>query len=98
MTAHAEILIVRGGLDVESRRAFVASAIDAFGRAAGINAGPVDLDCSRVESLDEMTLGMLVMVARAAQRRGARVALVHASTRLRTDLDGAGASHFFEWR
>jgi anti-anti-sigma regulatory factor len=98
MTAQAEILIVRAGLDVESRRAFVASAIDAIGRAAGFNAGPVDLDCSHIEKLDEMTLGMLVMVARAAQRRGARVALIHASTRLRTDLDGTGASHFFECR
>lgn len=97
MTARPESLIVRGGLDVDSRRAFVATAIDAIDRAAGRTDGPVGLDCSQIETLDEMTLGMLVVVARAAERRGARV-VVHAAPRLRADLDAAGASHFFDWR
>jgi anti-anti-sigma regulatory factor len=98
MTAQAERLPVRAGLDVESRRVFIENAIDAVGRAAGSNGAPIDLDCSQIDALDETTLGMLVMVARAAQRRGTRVAVTHASERLRADLDGAGATHFFDLR
>jgi anti-anti-sigma regulatory factor len=97
MTAQANTLIVRGGLDIESRREFLATAVDAIGKAAGTNRQPIDLDCSHIENLDETTLGMLVMVARAGERRGARFHVIHASTRIRADLDGAGASHFFDW-
>ena len=54
------------------------------------------LDCAEVESLDDGTLGMLVLIARQAQRRGARISLERASDRLRADLDAAGVSHFFD--
>ncbi len=94
MTDH---LVVIGGLDIEARREFIASASGAIDKAAGNTVGPVGLDCSRVEVLDDGTLGMLVLIARQAQRRGARVTLENASARLRAEMDEAGVSHFFDW-
>ena len=98
MMVMTDCLVVVGGLDLESRREFIAVASGAIDKAAGSTAGPVGLDCSRVESLDDGTLGMLVLIARQAQRRGARVTLVGTPKRLRAELDAAGVSHFFDWR
>jgi len=91
-------LVLLGGLDLEARREFIATASGAIDKAAGSTVGPVGLDCSQVDALDDGTLGMLVLIARQAQRKGARVTLVHASERMRVDLDAAGVSHFFNWK
>ncbi len=97
MTVDTDRLVLLGGLDLEARREFIATASGAIDKAAGSTVGPVGLDCSRVDSLDDGTLGMLVLIARQAQRKGARVTLISASKRLRAELDTAGVSHFFNW-
>jgi ABC-type transporter Mla MlaB component len=86
-------LVVLGGLDFEARRLFIASAMGEIDKVEG----HIELDCSRVDALDEGTLGMLVTVARNAQRRGQRVVLDMPSVRVRRDLDDAGVSHMFAW-
>jgi anti-anti-sigma regulatory factor len=61
----------------------------------------VELDCSAVESLeavDDAVVGMLVVVARAARRRGERVVLVRAPKPMRAQLETANVGHFFEFR
>jgi anti-anti-sigma regulatory factor len=88
-------LVVVGGLDLEARRLFIASASNAIDQVEGH--GHVELDCAQVDTLDEGTLGMLVMVARLAQRRGQRVVLDLPSQRVRHDLDDAGVSYLFAW-
>jgi anti-anti-sigma regulatory factor len=88
-------LVVVGGLDLEARRLFVASASIAIEKVEVD--GLVELDCSRVDGLDEGTLGMLVMVARLAQRHGQRVVLDLPSVHVRRDLDDAGVSYLFAW-
>ena len=98
MTVVTDCLVLIGGLDLESRREFIATASGAIDKAAGSTVGPVGLDCSQVETLDDGTLGMLVLIARQAQRKGARVTLVGASERVRVELDTAGVSHFFNWQ
>jgi anti-anti-sigma factor len=87
-----ERLIVLGGLDLESRRLFIASASGAIDKIEG----RIELDCSQIESLDGPTLGMLVTVARNAQRRGQRVVLHLPSARVTRDLDEAGVSNMFD--
>jgi anti-anti-sigma regulatory factor len=98
MTVVPDRLVVLGGLDLEARREFIAAASGVIDKAAGSTVGPVGLDCSRIESLDDGTLGMLVLIARQAQRKGARVTLVRATKRVRVELDEAGVSHFFDWQ
>ena len=88
-------LVVHGGLDIDARATFV-STVTAAIDAAGVRGAQVTLDCSKVKSLDEGTLGMLGLVARSAQRRGTRVALQGASKRIRAELDTAGIGHFFD--
>ena len=90
-------LVVLGNLELEARREFVAEAGLAIDKAAGSTVGPVCLDCSQIVSLDDATLGMLVLIARQAQRKGARITLEHASEQLRAELDTANVSHFFDW-
>ena len=90
-----ETLVVATGLDLDARREFVAAVSAAVDKAAGTD-GCVGLDCFRVGTLDDQTLGMLVTVARTAQWRGARITLLRVSTRLRARLDEAGVSHFFD--
>ena len=85
-------LVVVGGLDLESRRLFIASASGAIDKIEG----RIELDCSQIESLDGNTLGMLVTVARNAQRRGQRVVLYRASARVTSDLDAAGVNNMFD--
>jgi ABC-type transporter Mla MlaB component len=61
----------------------------------------VELDCSAVESagpLDDAVIGMLVTVARTAQRRGACVVLVRAPKPMRAQLEAADVAHFFGCR
>jgi anti-anti-sigma regulatory factor len=86
-------LVVLGGLDLEARRLFIASVSSEIDRAVG----HIDLDCSHVDALDAPTLGMLVTVARIAQRRGQRVVLDAPSGRVRHDLDDAGVGYLFAW-
>jgi anti-anti-sigma regulatory factor len=90
-------LVVLGGLDLEARREFIGNASGVIDKAAGNTVLPVGLDCSHVESLDDGTLGMLVLIARQAQRRGVRVTLEQATPRVREQLDTASVSHFFNW-
>lgn len=90
-------LVLLGGLDLEARREFIGTASLVIDKAAGSTVAPVGLDCSQVESLDDGTLGMLVLIARQAQRKGVRVTLEQASERVRVELDAAGVSHFFNW-
>ena len=94
----AERLVVVDGLDVEARRLFIATTIEAIDKAAGVRVRSVPLDCSQVERFDDGTLGMLVRIAREGQRRGARVTLASASKRLQAQMNTAGVSHFFNWK
>ena len=88
--------VVLDGLDIEARRLFVAAVAEAIDGATGRAAGSIGLDCSQIASLDDGALGMLVTIARAAQRRGKRVILTGSSERVRAALDAAGVSHFFD--
>jgi anti-anti-sigma regulatory factor len=88
-------LVVVGGLDLEARRLFVAAASGAIDKVEGH--GHIELDCAQVDTLDEGTLGMLVMVARLAQRRGQRVVLDLPSVQVRRDLDDARVGYLFAW-
>jgi anti-anti-sigma regulatory factor len=85
------------GLDFEARRLFIAEVGGEIDKARGASVQSVCLDCSQAESVDDGTLGMLVLIARQAQRRGTRITLVGASERFRARTDGADVSHFFEW-
>jgi anti-anti-sigma regulatory factor len=89
----ADQLVVIGDLELEERREFIADAAAVIATAEG----DIELDCSQLDALDGSTLGMLVAVARNAQRRGARVVLNLPSVRVRRDLDDAGVSHMFVW-
>ena len=86
-------LVVLDGLELEARRLFIASASQAVDKATG----HIELDCARLDRVEEPTLGMLVTVARFAQRRGQRVVLNQSSKRVRSDLDDAGVSFLFAW-
>ena len=92
-------LVLRGDLDVEGRQAFIATA-DAAIALADAAGTEVELDCSALESveaIDDAVIGMLVTLARTAQRLDARVVLVRAATPVRTQLVAAGVAHFFTW-
>ena len=90
-------LVLRGDLGVEARREFETAA-----RAVIASADTdVELDCSAVESVeaaDDAVIGMLVVLARTAQRRGARVVLVRAPKPMRAQLEAADVAHFFDFR
>jgi len=90
-------LVVHGNLDLEARREFIGNASVVIDKAAGNTVLPVGLDCSNVEQLDDGTLGMLVLIARQAQRRGVRVTLEQTTPRVREQLETASVSHFFNW-
>ena len=92
-------LVVNRAPDVEERHRFIETARAAIALAdtAGTE---LEVDCAAVEPsgpTDEVVIGMLVTLARAAQRRGTRVALVNAPTRMRAQLDSAGVGHFFDF-
>lgn len=84
---------VEGNLDIDARRAFLTHASHTIEHAEGT----IEVDCTRIDSVEAPTVGMLVQVARQAQRRGQRIALAHPSARLRQALDEAGASCLFSW-
>jgi ABC-type transporter Mla MlaB component len=86
-------MVVLSGLDLDARRRFIEIASS----MSDSDQQHIELDCSQVGALDEKTLGMLVTVARKAQRRGQRVVLDPASERIRHDLDDAGVSYLFAW-
>jgi anti-anti-sigma regulatory factor len=90
-------LTLTGDLDFEARGEFIASARAAIA-SVDTNA---ELDCAAVESvgpLDDAVIGMLVTLARTAQRRGARVVLVRAPKPMRAQLEAADVAHFFDFR
>lgn len=86
-------MVVLGGLDLDARRLFIATASGMIDS----NQDHIELDCSQIDALDVGTLGMLVTVARFAQRHGQRVVLDLPSQRVRHDLDDAGVSYLFAW-
>jgi anti-anti-sigma regulatory factor len=86
-------LVVFGGLELEARREFIATVSSVIATTEG----DVHLDCSQLDALDESTLGMLVALARAAQRRGAVLVLDLSTKRTRSDLDDVGVSQMFAW-
>jgi anti-anti-sigma regulatory factor len=86
-------LVVVGDLGLDQRRKFIDATIDVLSRAEG----DVELDCSQLDAIDDATLGMLVVLSRAASRRGARLVLTMSSPRVRGDLETAGLSHMFAW-
>ena len=86
-------LVVISGLELEQRREFIATTTQVIARAEG----NIALDCSQLDAIDEATLGMLVVLSRAAGRRGARLVLEMSSPRVRRDLEAACVSHMFDW-
>ena len=91
-----EEFVVVDGLDMNARAIFVSTVTEAINAAAGSSDEAIVLDCSKVTSLDEGTLGMLALVARSSQRRGTRLMLHRASRRIRAELEEAGIGHFFD--
>lgn len=93
-------LDLHGDLDVDARKEFIAQFTQAIiaADAAGTRA---ELDCSTVASdgpVDDATVGMLVTLARSAQRCGTRVVLVRASQPMRAQLELVEVAHFFDYR
>ena len=86
-------LVVFVDLDLEARRLFLARVSGELHRAVG----HIELDCSQVDALDGPTLGMLVTIARVAQRRGQHVIPDALSERVGHDLDDAGVGYLFAW-
>jgi anti-anti-sigma regulatory factor len=86
-------MVVLNGLDLDARRLFIEIASGMIDS----DQAHIELDCSGLDALDEQTLGMLVTVARKAQRRGQRVVLDRPSERVRRDLDDAGVGFLFAW-
>ena len=86
-------LVVLGGLELDDRREFISTTTIAIDRAEG----SVVVDCSQLEAIDSVTLGMLVALSRTARRRGTRLVLETASPRVRNDLATAGVSDMFDW-
>src|SRR2546425_771078 len=81
-------LALTGALGFEARGEFIAETRSAIASADT----SVELDCSDVESLeavDDAVIGMLVTLARTAQRRGASVVLVRAPKSMRAQLPTA---------
>jgi anti-anti-sigma regulatory factor len=90
-------LALTGDLGFEARGEFIAAARAAIASADTV----VELDCSAVDvagPLDDAVIGMLVTLARTAQRRGARVVLVRAPKPMRAQLEAADVAHFFTLR
>ena len=90
-------LIIRGDLDVESRSRLIAHVGESAAKIASTGTKQLALDCTSVDTADGPTLGMLVSIARTAQRHGLRVTLENPSERLRRDIIGAGVRPLFDW-
>jgi anti-anti-sigma regulatory factor len=96
-TMKTEPLRVHGDLGFEARQQFITAARAAMGSTEA----DVELDCSAVdvtEAIDDPVIGMLVTLARAAQRQGAQVALVCAPRPMRVQFEAAGVAHLFNWK
>ena len=93
-------LDLHGDLDVDERKEFIAEATQVIA-AADSGGTKAELDCSALTAdgpVDEATIGMLVTLARTAQRRGTRLVLVHASKSLRAQMESIDVAHFFNYR
>jgi ABC-type transporter Mla MlaB component len=93
-------LELRSDLDVDQRKEFIAQATYAIA-SADSGGTKAELSCSAVAAdgpVDDATIGMLVTLARTAQRRGIRVVLVGAPKFLRAQLESVNAAHFFNYR
>ena len=87
-------------LDVDARKEFIMLATQAIASADAAGTRP-ELGCATIASdgpVDDATIGMLVTIARTAQRRGTRVVLVRVSKSLRAQLELAEVAHFFDYR
>jgi anti-anti-sigma regulatory factor len=92
-------VVLTNDLDLDARKAFIAATCVSI-QSESHGGSPVEVDCVAVESfgpVDEAVIGMLVTLARASQRNGARVALVRAAQPMRAQLEIAGVAHFFDW-
>ena len=89
----SERLVVLGDRDLEFRREFLTRTAAAIATSDG----QIELDCSQIDALDGPTLGMLVAIARSAQRRGQLVVLDGSSARVRSEIDEAGVGGLFTW-
>jgi anti-anti-sigma regulatory factor len=90
-------LVLRGDLDFNHRREFLAATQCAIERGDAT----VRLNCSTVDvtgPVSDGVVGMLVALTRAAQSRGARLELVRAPQRMRAQFDTAGVAGLFDWR
>jgi anti-anti-sigma regulatory factor len=92
-------VVLTNDLDLDARKEFVAATWAAI-QSESHGGSPVEVDCVAIESfgpVDEAVIGMLVNLARASQRNGARVALVRAAKPMRAQFETAGVAHFFNW-
>ena len=92
-------VVLTNDLDIDARKAFI-SATCASIPSESHGGSPVEVDCVAVQSfgpIDDAVIGMLVTLARASQRNGARVALVRAAQPMRAQFETAGVAHFFDW-
>ena len=92
-------VVLTNDLDLDARKAFIAATCASI-QSESHGGSRVELDCVAVESfgpVDEAVIGMLVTLARASQRNGARVALVRAAKPMRAQFETAGVAHFFDW-
>ncbi len=83
-------------LDWDGRRAFIETANEKIERLATRGDTHFVIDCSIPAQLDEVTIGMLVVIARQAQRRGLRVCLDMPSLKIRNDITAVGAAALFD--
>ncbi len=92
-------VVLTNDLDLDARKEFIAATWASI-QSESHGGSPVEVDCVAVASfgpVDEAVIGMLVNLARASQRNGARVALVHAAKPMRAQFERAGVAHFFDW-
>ena len=92
-------VVLTNDLDVDARKAFIVATCASI-QSESRGGSPVEVDCAAVESfgpVDEAVIGMLVTLARASQRNGARVTLVRAAKPMRAQFETAGVAHFFDW-
>ena len=92
-------VVLTNDLDVDARTAFTAATCASI-QSESHGGSPVEVDCVAVESfgpIDDAVIGMLVTLARASQRNGARIAFVRATKPMRTQFETAGVAHFFDW-
>ncbi len=86
-----------GDLSLEQRGAFLGRVNANVDRAAAQSQRHVVVDCSIPERLDDVTMAMLVVAARSAQRHGLRVQLAAVSPTVRRDLEELGVAAMFDY-